>query len=527
MFVNATLGSVLWGSYSLSNELLEPFLQDTLLNAAVSGGIAGASQAIVAAPAENVRILLEHGFGGHSWSCAWKEVFQVRKQVASADAFPSKLHDVRRLRGWFNEVRQMAGQGWNGWGWGCSKDAVGFASFFVIFEISRRAATHVKRTSHNFIESSSLISESGSGWRQIPPILNGMTLVGGGVFHEGLKSWSCCKDVNKPVLDFEEFMSIQGCTELPNHTSEKPKEVAPPPKATVVQTASSVDESGKETFGVQSVAQAAQTAEKAPVQPSEPTLDVDDLNQAVPPGTQCKRAGCTTTFVDDETNRQGDGEGTVCHFHPLPPIFREGSKVSIFPELLSLAQLIRKQGYLCCKRRVLEFEEFLKIPGCKTGRHCFIPVVNNPLVEEEVNCRIDHYQTPGQVHVSVFAKKVDKERSTVEFRDEEVRMKAKTNSFLLAYMTAKISVQLYLPDKKRFTKTLLLFGPIEPSASSFRILGTKVELTLQKKDGRSWTVLEKTDKNLGNISLTFGVGGRTGTVGGKEFVLDEKNQGRA
>lgn len=28
------------------------------------------------------------------------------------------------------------------------------------------------------------------------------------VFHEGLKSWSCCADVHKPVLDFDEFMNI-------------------------------------------------------------------------------------------------------------------------------------------------------------------------------------------------------------------------------------------------------------------------------------------------------------------------------
>ena len=31
---------------------------------------------------------------------------------------------------------------------------------------------------------------------------------GAPVFHEGLKSWSCCRDVNKPVLDFDEFMKI-------------------------------------------------------------------------------------------------------------------------------------------------------------------------------------------------------------------------------------------------------------------------------------------------------------------------------
>lgn len=29
------------------------------------------------------------------------------------------------------------------------------------------------------------------------------------VFHEGLKSWSCCKDVNKPELDFDQFMKIE------------------------------------------------------------------------------------------------------------------------------------------------------------------------------------------------------------------------------------------------------------------------------------------------------------------------------
>ena len=31
---------------------------------------------------------------------------------------------------------------------------------------------------------------------------------GAPVFHEGLKSWSCCQSVNKPVLDFDEFMQI-------------------------------------------------------------------------------------------------------------------------------------------------------------------------------------------------------------------------------------------------------------------------------------------------------------------------------
>lgn len=88
---------------------------------------------------------------------------------------------------------------------------------------------------------------------------------------------------------------------------------------------------------------------------------------------------------------------------------------------------------------MLEFEEFLKIEGCQTGRHCFTPVVTESKVglvsqslhawifigmktEEKVDCRIDHYQTPDQVHVSVFAKQVDKERSTVKFEADKVSL---------------------------------------------------------------------------------------------------------
>ena len=42
--------------------------------------------------------------------------------------------------------------------------------------------------------------------------------------------------------------------------------------------------------------------------------------------------------------------------HPGAPIFHEGSK-----------------GWSCCKRRVMEFDQFMKIEGCKTkDRHLFV-----------------------------------------------------------------------------------------------------------------------------------------------------------
>lgn len=39
-----------------------------------------------------------------------------------------------------------------------------------------------------------------------------------------------------------------------------------------------------------------------------------------------------------------------------------------------------------------------------------------------VNSRIDHYQTVDQVHVSVYARQVDKQRSRVKFDETEVQI---------------------------------------------------------------------------------------------------------
>jgi hypothetical protein len=100
--------------------------------------------------------------------------------------------------------------------------------------------------------------------------------------------------------------------------------------------------------------------------------------------------------------------------------------------------------------------------------------------EEQVDCRMDHYQTPHQVHASVYAKKVDKERSTVKLESTQV-CRACIVTFpyinILPFITPlQITFDLYLPDRKRFSKTVQLFGNIDPEQSSFKILGTKVSL---------------------------------------------------
>lgn len=60
--------------------------------------------------------------------------------------------------------------------------------------------------------------------------------------------------------------------------------------------------------------------------------------------------------------------------------------------------------------------------------------------------------------------------------------------------------------------------PVSSPVTLFADRYDQVELLLQKSDGKMWTILEKTDRDLGGIALTFGVGGRTGTVGGKEII---------
>ncbi|RDB20947.1 Cysteine and histidine-rich domain-containing protein [Hypsizygus marmoreus] len=605
MLVNAMLGTILWTTYAEAFDIIEPNLRNhPTLCAGLAGGVAGGAQALAAAPAENVRILLEGGSGGSSWSKAWQEVFRGTRSASVSKQ--KDLEEIRRLRGWMREVGDMAGRGWDGWGWGLGKDICGFAAFFSIFEVTRRVALQYKSMSQHPLTTSDETVDQGRGVKhQLSRVVHGLTLITGGViaglayetisrpwdvarrvvqldrithppsqqsqvanlilqkacndgilsffrspdnsghrettdhhskirarvhsvlrtlgrhksdmprctrkgcgqefekdstescvhhtgapvFHEGLKSWSCCSDINKPVLDFDEFIKIRGCTEAERHSDETPKVDAPNPSSATI-FALSDSSSSKEVYS-SSERLTTRSASPAPT-PAPAIEEEDDLNVTVNPGTLCRRNGCKTAFVSDDVNRKGDGEGTICTYHPSSPIFREGSK-----------------GYLCCKRRVLEFDEFLKIPGCKTGRHVFSPSVKSATTEEMTSCRIDHYQTVDKVHVSIFAKQVDKERSTIKF-DE-----------------SRVNIDIYLPGLKRFSRVLELFGPINPEQSSFQYFGTKVELHLQKQDTRSWTVLEKTNQDLGNISLTFGVGGRTGTVGGKDIVLDEVNKARA
>jgi hypothetical protein len=139
-------------------------------------------------------------------------------------------------------------------------------------------------------------------------------------------------------------MTIEPCTEGKHSTTDLPPKVekkeadpallaaanlpAPPPRAPVV---------------------APQHIPTPP--PPPPDSEEDDETIEIPDGRVCRRKACGAAYKKGSSR---DGES--CVHHPGAPLFHEGSK-----------------GYTCCKRRVLEFDEFMKIEGCKTkNRHLFV-----------------------------------------------------------------------------------------------------------------------------------------------------------
>jgi hypothetical protein len=52
---------------------------------------------------------------------------------------------------------------------------------------------------------------------------------------------------------------------------------------------------------------------------------------------------------------------------------------------------------------------------------------------------------------------------------------------------------------KRYTAEVPLFGAIAPEKSTFKILGTKLEVSLAKADVASWPVLRSDDAHTGEI----------------------------
>jgi hypothetical protein len=161
-----------------------------------------------------------------------------------------------------------------------------------------------------------------------------------------LAGWKCCKP---RVLTFDEFLSIPPCTTGKHSTTDIPP--------TIEKKQGGQDISESTTPPVKPVASIPE-ASRAPISAPQPTAtppppppesEDDDPSLEIPKGKICRRKACNEEYT-------GDRAGEKCVYHPGAPLFHEGSK-----------------GYTCCKRRVLEFDEFMKIEGCKTkDKHLFV-----------------------------------------------------------------------------------------------------------------------------------------------------------
>lgn len=170
---------------------------------------------------------------------------------------------------------------------------------------------------------------------------------GAPVFHEGLKSWSCCKEVNKPVMEFDQFMAIKGCTTAESHTTEKQALPKTAQSDSASAPASHLNEEGKEVFGSDAAsaskpaaaalpitqplsgasltaAQRAAVAQTKEEKPEESDPKSADAEGAIPPGSECKRSGCHAVWNGTGPRNRSEEK---CVFHKGVPIFHEGSKV--------------------------------------------------------------------------------------------------------------------------------------------------------------------------------------------------------
>ncbi|KAK7197220.1 CHORD protein [Novymonas esmeraldas] len=162
----------------------------------------------------------------------------------------------------------------------------------------------------------------------------------GPVFHDLEKYWGCCG--GKKAFDWESFQKIPKCCVGRHSTANTPfafpkEEVQniPLSASQVAQVSSPAlgTHDGKRTTGPREF-------EAAAFAQTEPQEIVDGK-------ARCRNYGCTQEFVVAENT------DSACRYHKSGPVFWDTYKY-----------------WKCCPdKRCLEFDDFVKIPGCCVGSH--------------------------------------------------------------------------------------------------------------------------------------------------------------
>ncbi len=162
------------------------------------------------------------------------------------------------------------------------------------------------------------------------------------IFHDTKKGWSCCMD--RLVYDWKDFETIKGCT-LASHSTVDPKlKFAPSPTVT---NAVNAEKKCQNIKSIDSYNQSNPNGVTAALKMKE-TLQKKVKAQWRDDGTtKCILKGCQKWY------NPSDNSDTACVYHPSQPVFHDTIKY-----------------WSCCEgNKAYDFDSFLKIKGCKTGRH--------------------------------------------------------------------------------------------------------------------------------------------------------------
>ena len=172
---------------------------------------------------------------------------------------------------------------------------------------------------------------------------------GAPVFHDTAKYWSCCPQ--KKALDWDEFEAIPKCC-VGKH-STKNKQINFNTQESQVMTNTALTEEQKAGLAAGSPAAAAPAAGGADGPRHNGPREFEGAKQNDTPGkivdgkANCRNYGCQVNFVVAENT------DTACTHHSGAPVFWDTYKY-----------------WACCPdKKVYEFDDFVKIPGCTTGPH--------------------------------------------------------------------------------------------------------------------------------------------------------------
>ncbi|KAF4673663.1 Integrin beta-1-binding protein 2 [Perkinsus chesapeaki] len=180
------------------------------------------------------------------------------------------------------------------------------------------------------------------------------------VFQDIKKTWTCCGAVK---YDWDEFMQIPGCA-VGEHTDVKPVKPGVG-QAKAEDQAASVQSSTPQRIdtnssGLVTMPSSApvriDTTEKESKNTPAPALSVEKVEEkpqvemkplVTPSGKyRCCHVGCGKEY-DPEDNVEG-----CCHYHDGKPVFHD-----------------LKKEWSCCGARSYDWDDFMALPKCKTGKH--------------------------------------------------------------------------------------------------------------------------------------------------------------